>query len=109
MALLVMPTRAGIAEHRVRVALNGSVFSFKFMFNRNSELWSMDIDLPDGTPLLRGVRLALGSNLTKQYADSRLPPGIFFVHDTEGNGAEAGLEDLGERVLLLYDDLEDAA
>jgi hypothetical protein len=61
--------------------------------------WSWDLTGSDGTVLLAGVSLVLGIDMLAPYG---LDMGGMFAFDTSGANQEAGLNDLGSRVLVAW-------
>lgn len=56
-----------------------------------------------GEPLATGVKIVLGAYLGRRYVSIPLfANGVFIAYDTSGKGIDAGINDLGSRVLLLY-------
>ena len=108
MATLVIPTRTdGCPDYTFTIGLDGDTYRLRLLWQERSTSWYMDIQEVDGTPILSTRRLVLGLPLTFRYKDTRLPPGEFELQDTTAQDEEAGLFDLGSRVLLLYTEAAD--
>lgn len=105
MAVVVIPTLSdGTAHYDVRVELGEDEFVLTFRWNEREDSWAFDLATAEGEPLLSGIKVVLGWPLLRQLSDRRRPTGDFLAVDTEGTGVEAGLLDLGQRVLLTYSD-----
>ena len=98
----IIPTRQDAAHYQFPVELEGVVFGLEFYWNARDASWYLTILDAEGVPLLSSRKLVLDLPLTARYRDLRLPRGEFVVLDTTGQGLEAGLKDLGTRVLLVY-------
>lgn len=108
MATLTMPTRTdGVPHYTFTCELEGQTYLFELLWVDRSASWHMTIADVDGTPILSSRRLVLGAFITRRFKDVRLPPGEFTLLDTSGQDEEAGLYDLGARVLLLYTEAAD--
>ncbi len=87
-----------------RVTLDGTKYDIFVRYNSRGGYWSFDIYRKDAVALA-GVKIALGADLVHQYAlqiDGQ-DFGALVAHDLSGQGVDANeLEDLGERVELLY-------
>jgi hypothetical protein len=86
--------------------LNGSVIAD----GATTGSWIMDINQPNGTPLLQGLRCVCGGwSMGKRFVTPGLPPGDLVFMDTSGQGLPPGIlstdpivTDLGQRVQLIY-------
>lgn len=104
MRTLVIPTRQDVAHYRFRIRLSGQFFSFEFHWNEREQTWSFDLYRSTGELMTTGIRLVLGQDLLGWLASEHKPEGTLRLDDTSDEGREAGVGDLGTRVLLLYDD-----
>lgn len=102
MATLRMPSRTDLAYYDMTVDLDGVTYAMTFRFNGRDGYWYMDIADIDGVPIRSGIRVVLGADFLRLLRDQRTPPGLMAALDGTGRGLEAGLEDLGRSVLLLY-------
>lgn len=103
MATLVIPTAAdGTAHYTMATELDGVTYEIELLWVERTPAWYLSLSLEDGTRLLSSRRLVLGAFITRRFKDPRLPKGDFYLYDTTGQDIEAGLYDLGARVLLLY-------
>jgi hypothetical protein len=103
MSTLIIPTLTdGTPWYDFEIDLDGATYSLEFKWNPVDVAWSLSIYDATRTLILSERKLVLGVPLTKQFRLLGLPPGEFTVVDTSGQQLEAGLTDLGARVLLLY-------
>ncbi|MDA9008638.1 hypothetical protein N9K16_01615 [Alphaproteobacteria bacterium] len=88
----------------MRVTLDGTKYDIFVRYNSRGGYWSFDLYRKD-VLALAGVKIALGADLVHQYAlqIDGIDFGALVAHDLSGTGVDANeLEDLGERVELLY-------
>lgn len=102
MVTRTIPVLPGVPLQSLEVELDGSTYRLELAWNERDEAWSLSIFAQDGTQLLAGRAVLLGAGLTIRSVDRRLPPGELLVVDTSGRDEDAGLADLGDRVLLVY-------
>jgi hypothetical protein len=105
--VITLPTRTDSPYYDFEVELDGRSFVLTLLWNGRDSSWYLDIADDSSTPLLSGRKLVLGAPLLSRFSDARLPPGELILVDTTGKDAEAGLEDLGGRVLLVYASRQD--
>jgi hypothetical protein len=79
------PPRATRPEFSFRTRLEAELYQLRFAYNSRMQRWFMDVQAPDGTDIVRGIRVATGHNLIRPFqADPRLPRGQLFVVDDSG-------------------------
>jgi hypothetical protein len=95
------------AEFSFNTVLFGVSYTFRFFFNIRDQSWSIDMLAPDGSPIMQGQRAITGYDLMAIVTDNRKPPGYLLLIDTAtgGAGTEPGINDLGRRVQMVYNDL----
>jgi hypothetical protein len=96
-----IPTRTD-PRYSIEVELDGTNFVLEFEWNDRATSWFLDVLNEARERLLTGVRIVVGFPLIARYRDSRLPKGDLSAVDTSGLGLDPALEDLGDRVLLVY-------
>lgn len=99
-----LPTRVDIARYVLRVALSGVVFRLFFYFNRRDQAWYFDVTDPAGVPLRSGMKVVSKTPLLRQWIQQGRPDGELIPIDASSD-VDPGIEELGERVLLVYDDV----
>jgi hypothetical protein len=100
--VITLPTRTDSDYYDFEIELDGRSYVLTFNWNGRDSSWYFSIADNAGTPLLSGRKLALGAPFLRRFADARLPPGELRLFDTTGKDVEAGRNDLGSRVLLVY-------
>lgn len=102
MATLRLPTRTDLVDYDMTVDLDGVTYLMTFRFNASDGYWYMGLADIDGAPIRTGIRIVLGADFLRLVRDIRKPPGLMAAVDTTGQSIEAGLEDLGRAVRMLY-------
>lgn len=102
MSVLVLPTQTKIPHYQFAIDLEGTEYALEFHWNERDRAWFLTIMDADEAILLAGLRVLIGANLTARFATAGLPPGSFVAIDTSGGSVEAGIDELGARVLLCY-------
>jgi len=80
--------------------LGGATYTIETRYNDRSASWTFDVtrDL-DEVRLVSGVPLLLGQEMLSSYA---LKIGGLIAADLSNTGADAGPDDLGERLIVVY-------
>lgn len=104
MALIEIPTRSDLKAYEFQIELDGAVYTLGFRYNERMDRWIMDISSAVGTELLNGVVLLTNIPLTDDYVIDGAPPGRFICEDRTGQNADAGRDDLGNNIRLLYEE-----
>lgn len=106
--VLPLPQTDGQAFTKTFV-LSGATYRFDFYFNERTDTWSISLADGGGVDIATGKACILNYDLFAFVSDNRLPPGLLMLTDVGGNFTPAGRDELGSRVILLYDDLIDAS
>lgn len=97
-----LPLVPTIPNYRVGTSLSGFQYILDIRWNARDEAWYMDVRSEDETLLLAGMKIVLGSILGGRVVDQDFPPGIMVAYDLANTGTEAGIDDLGVRVVVDY-------
>ncbi len=81
--------------------LSEQTYRFRFDWNDREESWYMSVFDIDDTPRLLGKRVALTGDLFYPHVTG-VPPGTLLAYDTSLQFATPGVDELGNRVVLLY-------
>ena len=104
MGTVKIPISAGDLAYNMVSELEGSLYRFRFRFNRRGGAWYMDLGDQE-TYFILGVKVVTGDGLLDQYGHIEgLPPGTFRVRDLQGLNADPTETDFGDRVIMLYDE-----
>jgi hypothetical protein len=94
------------ASQTFEVELEGSIYFCRVIWNERLQYWTIGISDVDRNVLVDGVPLLIGVDVIEQYG---LGIGGLFMVDSEGEGAEATFDNVGNRVKLIHlteDELE---
>ena len=107
MSTVVIPTRTdGSQRYSFRAPLGATIFGFEFFWNSRDNSWSFTLSDSSGN-LLLSKKITINTPLTYRYSNAALPKGEFLAFDSSGQNLEAGLKDLGSRVILTFTDAAD--
>lgn len=99
-----LPLVPSIPSYRVGTALGGTQYVLDVRWNARDAAWYMDVLAEDETPIRHGIKIVLGALLGRRTIDPAFPAGIMIATDLSGSGVDAGLDDLGTRVIVLFYD-----
>lgn len=102
MAVVIIPTRTDIGNYDFDISLDAVVFRISFLFNSRENFWYFNLFDSTGTAIRSGVKVVLGIPLLRLMAQISRPLGEPIAIAPTDDAIEAGLEDLGGRVLLAY-------
>jgi len=100
--MLELPVSSNFSSYSFRTNLDGTVYAFNVRYNERMDRWVFDIMTTAEEYIVMGVPILLGVSLLGLYQDARLPTGVLFALNLENEYIEAGRNDLGINVLLLY-------
>ena len=89
--LLQLPLDQNFPWYSFALTLENATYTFELYFNSRAQRWRMSILDSLENPILLGIPLSLGRDLTGPYRYLPLPPGQFCVLDASGKRTEAGL------------------
>lgn len=89
-------------NYRVSVVLAGTLYVLDVRWNGRDEAWYLDVSTEDGNPIRTGIKVVLGALLGGRVVSDDFPLGVFQAVDTTNAGAEAGFDDLGDRVQIYF-------
>lgn len=81
--------------------IGGNKYLFRVQLNVRGDLWTLDVNTFDDTPIVQGIPLALGADL---LATERFTYGTLFVVDYSGNEADPNADNLADYGLIWSDD-----
>jgi hypothetical protein len=107
-----IPFIPGEPLQTVTIALDGVSYVLRARWNSSDDnsigAWYLDAWERDGTTQIAiGIKLVQGVRLGSTYQHQLFSAGMFML-DTADSGVEAGLFDLGGRVVLVHMTTEDA-
>lgn len=86
------------------IALSGAIYTLHFRFDTRMNHWIMDVHDAQDNDILDGIPLLIERNLIGRFSISALPPGMFYVLDTSGQGTEPTRYSFGTTHVLAYYD-----
>jgi len=104
MAVLEIPLRSDIESYSFTTTLEGRRYGFGFHFNARMGKWIFDVNQDDGTPIVSGIPVYVGTLPLARYRNELLPPGNILFIDTAGGNVDPSEDDLGSRVSMMYID-----
>lgn len=97
-----IPVPPSTPEINFSCAVNGATYNFHILWNDRDQSYYMDLSQPDGTPIFSGARMVLHAYIGRTANQPPVSQGVFMVIDTSGALVEAGIDDLGARVQLVW-------
>lgn len=104
MALIEIPVRSDLKAYEFQIELDGLIYTLGFRYNERMGRWLMDISDVVEEEILNGIVLLTNVPLTDDYLKDGLPPGRFICDDRTGKNRDAGEDDLGNDIRLLYEE-----
>jgi hypothetical protein len=99
---LILPLRDDVPHFGFTTELDGVTFGLEFRWNGRDSAWYFNLTDADGAMLLAGLRVVVRHLYLGRFRYLGLPAGELEFIDTTDADEEAGLGDLGSRVLLVY-------
>jgi hypothetical protein len=98
----IIPFEPSTPFYTFACTLAGTQYQFNVRWNTRVGAWYFDLGRDDGTTIVHGIKIVLGVALGRRSTDADFPPGLIFATDTSGEDREAGLDDLGTRVVVTF-------
>jgi hypothetical protein len=99
--VILIPFQPGIASYQLAVNILATEYILDVRWNERDSAWFFDLLDENSNQIVSGNKIILGGLLAKTASDKG-PRGVFIAKDTSGNGQEAGLDDLGTRVIVRF-------
>ena len=98
-----IPIALDVPLYAERITLDGVEYVFRFDWNERELRWYFDLGLPNGTWLVRGVKIVSDWPLLRRFKGASFPKGHLIAIDLSDQGGEPPVfQDLGRRVKILY-------
>lgn len=91
-----------IATYDFVTTLNDADFVIEMAWADRSGAWFMSLSTTAGEIIFSGVKVVIGAFLGRRSTNPRGPAGFFVVEDTSGANLDAGFDDMGVRVRVLF-------
>ncbi len=106
MALQQINTSTTLTDYTQRTILDGREYVLHLRWNGRSAKWFLSVLDQDESPIVQGIKIVADFPLLESAVDDRLPPGVLLALDTTQEGRDPGLTELGDRVVLVYQEAE---
>ncbi len=104
MATFIIQTRTDLDDYDQVVELDGVSFILRFTWNYRLSAWFLSVLAADETPIASGIRIVVDELLLDSVPGTSKPAGNLIAVDTTSNQTDPGLTDLGDNVLLFYEE-----
>lgn len=104
-----IPLEPGEPNQRLTVAIGDQQYILRTHWNERAEAHYMDVLEVDTTPIVEGLKLVLGVVIGRGVVHPLFSGNGFMLYDSSGStpAREAGIDDLGSRVIVFYIDSAD--
>ena len=106
--VLNIPIVQGGGPFRETIELDNEEFIFAFSWNQRDSAWYLSI-LQNSAIIALRLRLVAGYNMLDSVLALEKPPGALYLYDVNlksSVGKEPAIDNLGNRILLVYQPLE---
>lgn len=105
--MVEIPCRPDLPHYSMQVVLESIeresvTYTLEFRWNDREGSWYMDLKTEDETPILSSVKVVVNFFLAARVNVANRPRGRFIAYDTTGQDLNPGLNDLGDRVVLVF-------
>lgn len=113
MATVELPTLFdGTPHYEVRTRLDDEDYIFTFRYGARRRCWVFDMTTLNGTPLVHGQMVTVGTDLLQGVSNALRPTGtLYAINESPPEGGDRltrpGLYDLGSNTKLWYTESED--
>jgi hypothetical protein len=92
-----------VSQYTQQVLLDGTVYVLKLQWHSRADRWYASLSLLDGTPLVQGRAVCVGTDLLLGCAEAGRPYGLLIALPTSETGlVDPGLTGLGSGCVLCY-------
>jgi len=106
---VILPFQPSLPFYRVSTVLDGQTYQLNVRWNSRDEAWYFDLLTDEGVMLAAGVKVVLGVFLARRVTSEDRLGGALIASDLSGAELDAGLDDMGTRVLVYYYSAEELA
>lgn len=102
--IIIQTFQEASADFSQTIDLDGTPYTIRCTWNTREETWYMDLIDKRIQPILLGIKLVPNYLLTNYYSMQGLPPGDFYLWDSENKPQNFPLtfDNLGSRYILIY-------
>ncbi len=98
----MIPFTPGDSNQKLEISLAGESSIIEARWNSEDTAWYLNVRTSDGTPVAMGLKVCLGVLLGRSCLHPFFRDRALFAIDRSNQGLEAGLNDLGSRVMVIY-------
>lgn len=102
--ILEVPLPKNVPAFVQQTQLDGQTYNLRVHWNEREGSFYLELGDVDGDPIVASRKLVPDWPLIFRVRDDRRPPGELLMVDLTGSGIPPQLDELGERVVLLYFD-----
>jgi len=102
MSLLELPMRSDLKGYKLKIDLDVVTYTLRIRYNERAGFWVADLADALEADLVNGIPLQSNIDLIQYIKKLGVPEGNFLLVDESGENKDAGEDDLGNDVKLLY-------
>lgn len=99
---VILPFDSDDANYDFSTTLDGTLYAFDVHWNGRANAWYIAVSDQFGNLIATGIKIVIGVVLGDTCTDPRFPAGALLAFDTANTLQDAGSNDLGTRVIVLY-------
>lgn len=97
----IIPFIPGQNNYRLRTSFDNEEVLFRVRWNAHDSAHYIDVLEPGEEPIAQGIKVVLGVNLGRRSTHPFFLRNLLHAFDTTLQGVEAGVDDLGGRVVVV--------
>ena len=102
MTVLIVPTSVEEKLYSFEQSFDEVQYELTLRWNERASLWCIDIRLLNGDPVRLGIPVTTRTFLTRRTRTADSVRGELWACEQDGDSRDAGVNDLGDRVVLYY-------
>lgn len=111
---VALPLVPSVPSYRVGTALDGVNYILDVYWATEEDSpaggsWYFHLRDENAAMIRAGIRIVLGAFLGRRSVDKRFPRGVLIAADLSGDDRDAGIDDLGTRVVVYFYTPEEVA
>ena len=102
--MIIIPTDSSgtIREYTQQIVLEGVKYTIKLSWNTRTSCWMLSLYTIADAPIIEGIAVTCGVDLLRGSAVAGKPPGLLIAGPIDADVTRPGLDGLGSRVKLYY-------
>ncbi len=106
---VIIPLRTDLTHYTFQIVLDGAEYTLELRWNERELAWYLNVQTAAKVPVLDSIKVVVNWQLGARSANAERPRGFFFAFDTSGSGIDPAINELGDRVVLVYFTAADVA